>query len=243
MAFLSETSSASGISKSPVIMLLGNNKSSMAYKNSYIGDIQNHFLFLIGRGIMLSPRDYDLIVKWKMRGVPKEIIYRGINKALENLKKRKGSDQFPRSLSECALSIEEEIRNYLSVKENKSSIELSRSDLIEKVAGRLAAIIKSEKREEIGKHYIEARKRVLGLMNSGKDIFKSLENIEQEFYEIFFQTLPQKEKERIEQMAEGLIDKKRKYLMTEKAHRESILSFRNEILRRDYELNNVFSYD
>jgi len=215
----------------------------MAYKNSYINDVQNHFLFLIGRGIMLSPRDYDLIVKWKRRGVPKEIIYRGINKALENLKKKKGSVQFPRSFSECAPYIEEEIRNYSSGRENKSSIELGRSDLIEKVADRLAAIIRSEKREEIRKHYIEARKRVLGLMNSGQDIFKSLESIEEDFYEIFFQTLTQEEKERIEHMAEGMIDKKRERLMSEKARGESVSSFRNEILRRDYELNNVFSYD
>jgi hypothetical protein len=215
----------------------------MAYKNSYINEVQNHFLFLIGRGIMLSPKDYDLIVKWKRRGVPKEIIYRGINKALENLKKKKGSDQFPRSFSECALYIEEEIRNYSSVRENKSSIELRRSDLIEKVADRLAAIITSEKREEIRKHYIEARKRVLGLMNSGQDIFKSLESIEEEFYEIFFQTLTQEEKERIEQMAEGMIDKKRERLMSDKARCESVSSFRNEILRRDYELKNIFSYD
>lgn len=192
---------------------------------------------------MLSPRDYDLIVRWKRRGVPKEIIYRGINKALENLKKKKGSSQFPRNFSECAPSIEEEIRNYWSVKEGKSGVELGRNDLIEKIAERLASIIKSEKREEIRKHYIEARKRVLGLMNSGKDIFKSLENIEEEFYEVFFQTLPQEEKERIEQMAEGMIDKKREHLMSEKARCESISSFRNEMLRRDYELKNIFSYD
>src|SRR5882724_708055 len=165
----------------------------MAYKNSYINDVQNHFLFLVGRGIMLSPRDYDLIVKWRRRGVPTEVIYKGINKTLENLKKKKGGNQFPLSFSECTLYIEEEIRNYQSGKENKSSIELSRSNLIEKIAGRLAAIITSEKREWVRKYYIEARKRVLGLMNSNEDVFKALENIEEEFYEMFFQTLSQSE--------------------------------------------------
>lgn len=191
---------------------------------------------------MLSPRDYDLIVKWKRRGVPREIIYKGISKALEKLK-RKGGGQLPRSFSECAPSIEEEIRDYQSSRESKSNIELSRNDIIEKIATRLAAVITSEKREKVRQYYIEIRKRVLELMNSDADVFKALENIEEVSYETFFQTLPKREKERIEQMAESMIDKKREHLMTEKAHRESVLSFRNEILKRDYKLNNVFSYD
>jgi hypothetical protein len=83
----------------------------------------------------------------------------------------------------------------------------------------------------------------MDLANSNEDIFRAMEKIEQESYEAFFQTLPQEEKKRIEQIALGMIDKKREYLMTEKAHRESVLSFRNEILRRDYKLNNVFAYD
>ncbi len=214
----------------------------MAYKNSYINDIQNHFLFLVGKGIMLSPRDYDLIVKWKRNGVPREVIYRGISKALKSLK-RKGGGQLPRSFSECAPSIEEEIKDYRSNRESKSAIELSGNAITEKIAGRLTAVITSEKREKVRQHYIEIRKRVLELTNSNEDVFKALENIEEVSYETFFQTLPKREKEKIEQMAEGMIDKKREYLMTEKAHRESVLSFRNEILRRDYKLNNVFSYD
>lgn len=189
---------------------------------------------------MLSPRDYDLIVKWKRRGVPKEIIYRGINKALENFKKKKGGGQLPRNFSQCAPSIEEEIRNYRS---GKAGTELSRGDLIEKIAKQLAAVVISERSERIRRHYIEIRRRVMGLANSNEDVFRALENIEEESYEAFFQTLPQEEKKRIEQIALGMIDKKRKHLMTEKAYRESVLSFRNEILRRDYKLNNVFAYD
>lgn len=214
----------------------------MTYKNSYISDIQNYFLSLAGRGIMISPRDYDLIVRWKRGGVPREVVYKGISKAIENLK-RKGGSQLPRSLSECASSIEEEIRDYQSGRESKSNVELGRSDVIEKIARRLAAVIMSEKREKIRQYYIEIRKKVLELTYSDEDIFKALENIEEISYETFFQTLPKGEKERIEQMAEGMIDKKREHLMTERAHRQSILSFRNEILKRDYKLNNVFSYD
>jgi hypothetical protein len=190
---------------------------------------------------MLSPKDYDLIVKWKRRGIPKEVIYIGTNKALFDLRKKKAGDQLPRSIWECAPYIEEEIKNYWRGKKNTSSIESGRSDFITNVAERLAAKIKSEKRERIKRYYVQIRTMVLDLMNSNEDVFKALENIEEESYEAFFQTLPHGEKVRIEQMAEGMIDKKRGHLMTERAYRESILSFRNEILKRDYELRNVFS--
>lgn len=215
----------------------------MVYKNSYISDIQNYFLFMVGRGIMLSPRDYDLIMKWEIRGAPREIIYRGIKRAIEDLKKKKGNDCFPKSLGECVPFVEEEIRNYQSNRENKSVVELTRSEIIKKITGKLATIITNEKRENVRQHYIEVRKMILDLTDSNKDIFKAIENIEEESYEIFFQTLPQEEKKRIWQMAEGMIDNKRKHLMTEKARRESVLSFRNEILRRDYKLGRIYSYE
>jgi len=213
----------------------------MAYKNSYISDIQNYFLFLVDRGIMLSPKDYDLIMKWKRRGVPKEIVYRGINKAIENLRKKRSSISFLRGLDECAPFIEGEIRNHRSSMENESVIESTRGDIIKRVAERLAAIITNENMESIRRHYIEIRKRVLDLTNSNEDVFKAIEKIEEESYEDFFQTLSPEEKKRIGQMAEGMIDKERGHLMTDKARRESVLSFRNEILRRDYKLIRIFS--
>ncbi len=218
----------------------------MTYGNSYIKAVENHFLFLVGKGIMLSPRDYDLIGQWKKRGIPKEIVYKGINKALEDFRKKKGDSELPRALAYCVLSIEEEISNYRKITEDKPArSELSKKHIIESIVQRLAKIIKSEKREKIRGHYTEARNMVFGLLSnsSEKDIFKPLENIEEEFYESFFQTLPKGEKDRIKQMAEGMIDKKREHLMSEKAHYESVLSFRNEILKRDYELKNIISYD
>jgi hypothetical protein len=218
----------------------------MTYKHSYIKEIENHFLFLVGKGIMLSPRDYDLIGQWKKRGIPKEVVYKGINKALEDFRKKKGSGELPRTLAYCVLSIEGEISNYRRITEDKlDRSETNKKYIIENIIQRLAEIIKLEKREKIRGHYIEARNMVCRLLTNSneEDIFEPLDNIEEEFYETFFQTLPKGEKDRIKQMAESMIDKKRERLMSERARYESILSFRNEILKRDYELKNIISYD
>ena|ERR1700752_1473195 len=227
----------------------------MTYKNSYIKEVEKHFLFLIGKGIMLSPKDYDFIMKWKKREIPKEIIYKGINKALENFKKKKGGDQFPRTLAYCALSIEEEIRNYRDVTEGKSDkSEFSKDHIIEKVSERIAKIISSERREEIRRHYIEARKRVLNLMNlprgskqdepdsNKENIFKLLELIQESLYENFFLSLQKSEREKIGQDAEGMIDKRNRFA-TSKARRATFLSFRNEMLKTNYRLKNILSDD
>jgi len=90
---------------------------------------------------------------------------------------------------------------------------------------------------------MEARKGI-SLMSDleDEDIFKALENIENQFYESIFQNLQQTEKERINSEAENMISK-RSRSMTEKAHRESVLAFRNEILARDYELKSIISYN
>ena len=193
---------------------------------------------------MLSPKEYELIMKWKGRGVPKEVVFKGISRGIDNYKKKIERSGFPRSLIYCALFIEEEIKNYSYRGQIESAmIELKPNDFIEKILDRLAKIIMSEKREYIRNHYIEARKEISLMRDSEEeDIFKALENIENQFYESIFQNLQQTEKERINSEAENMISK-RSRSMTEKAQRESVVAFRNEILARDHELKSIISYN
>ncbi|MGH7799293.1 MAG: hypothetical protein ACREOW_01520 [Thermodesulfobacteriota bacterium] len=216
----------------------------MTYKNTYVKDVENYFLYHVGKGIMLSPKEYELIMKWKSRGVPKEVVFKGISRGIDNYKKKIERSGFPRSLIYCASFIEEEIKNYSYRSQIESAmIELKPNDFIKRVLNRLANLIASEKREMIRRHYIEARKKVSDLISlNDEGIFKMLEEIEEEFYESFFQSLPQSEQERIISKAKEMISKRSRF-MTEKAHRESVLAFRNEILARDYELKSIISYN
>ena len=216
----------------------------MTYKNTYVKDVENYFLYHVGKGIMLSPKEYELIMKWKSRGVPKEVVFKGISRGIDNYKKKIEKSGFPRSLIYCASFIEEEIKNYSYRSQIESAmIELKPNDFIKRVVNRLANLIASEKREMIRMHYIEARKKVSDLISlNDEGIFKMLEEIEEEFYESFFQSLPQSEQERIISKAKEMISKRSRF-MTERAHRESVLAFRNEILARDYELKSIISYN
>lgn len=216
----------------------------MTYKNTYVKDVENYFLYHVGKGIMLSPKEYELIMKWKSRGVPKEVVFKGISRGIDNYKKKIERSGFSRSLIYCASFIEEEIKNYSYRSQIESAmIELKPNDFIKRVVNRLANLIASEKREMIRMHYIEARKKVSDLISlNDEGIFKMLEEIEEEFYESFFQSLPQSEQERIISKAKEMIGKRSRF-MTEKAHRESVLAFRNEILARDYELKSIISYN
>lgn len=210
----------------------------------YVREVEKYFLSLAGKGIMLSSKDYDLIAGWKKRGVPAEVVFRGISNAAEALKKKKGVCAFPLNVAGLAYFIEQEIALYRRTEKDKSpNTELKRDDLIAKITERLAVAIKSEKRGDIKAHYVRVRKRVVEITDSAKEnIFGELDRVEEDFFEIFFRALPEPEQERIKLGAESMIAKRRRF-MTDKARRESFLSFRNEILKKDYGLINIISVD
>ncbi|MGH7808473.1 MAG: hypothetical protein ACRENT_10325 [Thermodesulfobacteriota bacterium] len=215
----------------------------MTYKSSYVKDIEEYFLSLAGKGIMLSSKDYDLIVSWKKKKIPKEAVFRGISRAFGQRLNIKSNDRFSPSLCQAVSFVEEARRSYqASTGESGGEADLHEA-VIQKTAERLNEIIKSEKREHVRANYIRARKRLLTLSNKGDEgLFKIIEQIEEDFIGTFFKALPNNEREEIMLEAEDKA-KRRSRFMTERARRESISSFRNEILRKKYGLKNIASDD
>lgn len=206
----------------------------MAYKGSYTKDIEEYFLLLAGKGIMLSSKDYDLISKWKRRGVPKEVVLKGIRKGFSE----GGGSRDHKGLSDLAPFIEDEIKDH-GVEVERGSEGEDKEGIVRRITERLSAIIRSESRGNIKRHYIEVRKRVLGLLDSDiEEVFESIRRIEEGFYQDFFLTLPKNERDRIMMEAEERVGKRARY-MTEHARRESVLSFRNDILKREYGLKSI----
>ena len=217
----------------------------MAYKSSYTKDIEDYFLSLAGKGIMLSSKDYDLISNWRKRKIPKEVILKGIRKAFDERMGGLSDNRLLPKLNGVAPFVEEAIKNYqISLgRESVSELESDKKDVIQQIAERLSTIIKSETREKVKRHYIETRKRILGLLNSDiEDVFKLIRAIEEGFYQDFFEALSKTEQNRIMMEAEQRISKKARF-MTEQARRESVLSFRNEILKREYKLKSIVAGD
>jgi hypothetical protein len=108
---------------------------------------------------------------------------------------------------------------------------------------RLNDIIKAEKRDNVRGNYIHARKRILALINrDDEDTFKTIEQIEEDCFEYFFQSLSQTERDKIMPEAENRGNRSSRF-MTERARHERVMSFRNEILRKKYGLKNIVSDD
>lgn len=207
--------------------------------SSYTREIEKHFLSKTGSGIMLSSRDYDLIHKWKQMGVPKEVLYKGINRAIEEFfKKRDG--QYPRSIYYCSQTVEEEIRRYFrSAKQTVSDTETGSNTVYEEVLERLAKMISTEKNKKIRRHYKKTRDKVFALSGLDEiDLYKKLESIQEQFFDELFGTLAPSEKESILKEAEGMIYKGGRY-MTDDRYRESLASLRNQIIRERFNIRKI----
>lgn len=208
--------------------------------SGFVRDIEDYYLKLKGEGIMLSPKEYDLILNWRSQSVPNEIIKMGIRRAFE-----KGfvDDQDRRrnfrSLTQCTVYVDEIIREYKSTRQPYAN-EVKRGDkeIIQSCVERLNKIISNEKREVIRTHYIKSRNKILELFKVDEaDVFNRLRQIEADLYEGLFQDMSVMDKKRLIGQAEAHL-RQRERFMTERARGESLISFRNELLIKELKLVN-----
>lgn len=212
--------------------------------DQFIKDIELYYLNLRGKGIMLSPKEYELIANWGSRSVPKEIVMSGIRRAFErNVVGAQRRNREFRSLIECAPDVEELITKYGSGLENNLT-ETRRHDKtgVHLAVQGLNEAISSEKRGFIRKHYLKLRKRILELGEAGQsDVFGRLREIESDFYEDVFQNLSVTDQRQLIAKAEDQLSARKRF-MTTQAHRESVISFRNELLIKELGLINFNTF-
>lgn len=73
----------------------------------YFSEIEQTFIKLRGRNLLLSPGDWALIETWQERGIPVEVVC----KALEKCFARKHNPQDIKSLKYCQHQVDEDFRN------------------------------------------------------------------------------------------------------------------------------------
>ncbi len=213
--------------------------------NDFVRTIEAYYLNLKGEGIMLSPKEYDLIVNWRAQSVPKEIVIMGIRKAVEKgIADDRGRKRELRSLTQCAAYVEELIREYKSSRQSDlNEISHGNKDAVNLVLEKLNRIIQSERRDVVRKHYTTSKKRVLQLLEDDQsDTFRGLRQIEEDFFEDFFQSIPEEDKKRIMREAAMIVNRRERF-MTKRAQSESLNSFRNELLIKEFKLINFNAMD
>ncbi len=214
----------------------------MEHNSNYIKDVEKYFLSLAGEGIMLSSMDYSLIMEWKNKEIPKEVVFKGINKAFEKWKSKEGQGpKSKRSLMQCAEYIENSIEEYSPIigKDSDTSEDLDTSANFDIVVKRVNSFIESEKEDILRSYYLNMKEKLLAQMKSNRDSALSMSaQIEQECIDDFFESLTESEKKDIMLEAQGKLGNRARH-MTEAALLESTASFRNEILINNYGLKSL----
>ena len=213
--------------------------------DDFVKAIEGYYLKLKGEGIMLSPKEYDLIVNWRARSVPKEIVIMGIRRAFEKgFTDEHDRRQNFRSLTQCVTYVEELIREYKSSQQSDlGGANYVDKDVVTSILDKLNRILISEKRDFVRTHYIKSRKRVLELLKEDRsDTYRVLKEIEEDFFENFFQSISEGDRKKIMQEAETNVSKRERF-MIKRAQLESLISFRNELLIREFQLINFNPMD
>ncbi len=211
--------------------------------DSYISEIEKYFLSLKGSGVMLSSTDYNSIIYWNEKNIPKEVILRGIKSAFKNHSRARNKKL--NSIYQCLPFIEQSISLYkISDKKNNSICdEVAIDNLIEGIKREIRIAIKSQSnlllKEELKKMESEIDK----IKNLDENTFYiKLKEFDDKLLNKIFKKLTKMDADRIMSEAEKKIEKRSLY-MSFKAREESLLSFRNQIIKDKFNLNSIFSYE
>lgn len=185
---------------------------------------------------MLSAKDYALINRWKLLGIPREAVFKGITQALS------GESESVRGLSDCCSHVEEVFResgndNTFDESEGDSTYKVLITEKINKLT---AEILADERREFVRTHYISFRERLDMLSgNHGQDIFELIRSLERQFFDEFFEQLAVEEKQEVIGQAEALVPRQARFI-SDSERQESLLACRNQVIVSRYNLVNIF---
>jgi len=215
----------------------------MGNNSDYIKEIENYFLSHAEKGIMLSSADYNLIKEWKKKEVPKEVIFKGINRAFEKSSQKDGqSESSIRSMKQCAKYVESSITEFSPViGSNKTNTTLLKDteNKLDCVIEGLNELINREQDEYQKNYYRYIKERLI--LADNENPLSLISGIEEESLEKFFMNLDQTERDQITSQAKDKLGPRTRH-MTGAAIEESIISFRNEILAGKYNLRSILSF-
>lgn len=209
----------------------------MSSDSEYLKAIERYFLRLKGSGVMLSSRDYNLVLEWKNRGIPRDKVLNGIKRAVES------DPESAKSLYNCRFFVEETVET-----SEKANVDIQTSDNdqithINNIIARTEHLLNDEKNNRLLDHYRRYRSRVETLKNENSSrVFPLLQLLENEFFDSFFDSLTTEEKHNISNEARSLIPGNTSFL-NNGVREDTVKAFRNEIIEKRYGLVNIFEYD
>ena len=82
----------------------------LASRTGYLELVTDFFTERVGRGLLLSPVEIDLVEQWQARGIPVEVVCRGIAAAVEAYELAHPGRRPPRTLRYYAGAVDDAVR-------------------------------------------------------------------------------------------------------------------------------------
>lgn len=217
----------------------------------YLEEVENYFVKEKGRGLILSSKDMMLVKGWQEKGLPLEVVLKGIRTTFENLK---GQERKIASISYCQPEILRVWDEYRESKVGTAELkEEGKEDFIprkiESIKRRLLTLIDKSKPTKIKSvlkqtcHELD-RLRLKIEKNRIKDldpVEKELTEIDQQTLNKLFMKLDESEKMRIESScAEQL--RAEELRMSREAYEETRAVLINKALRNKFSLPVISLY-
>ncbi len=211
----------------------------MSKEDQYIKSIEKYFLSHLGKGIMLTYSDYELIQSWKDREIPVEVVIEGINEAFLDTKNFDviNNQTKIRNLSYINNYINKSFEIFLRANNSVERIDPNYTNsYLDKIIERINLSQRDIENDSV-LNEVNLFKHYLISLSSDKDsdLFHIIMKKELELYEKIFNLLSEQEKNTILSQCESKLVNKNN--LTPNAYKKSIISFRNEMIKKKYNLN------
>ena len=210
----------------------------MFKEDSYIKSIEKYFLTHLGKGIMLSYSDYELIASWKDKNIPLETIMEGIREAFsdsDNINSLNKETKI-RNLNSISSYVDKSIKMYLEIENIDCKIEdNSSNNYINNIIKSINQNIEEIEDKRVLEKVLKYKNLLINLISEKNyESFNIINEQENRLYDDIFNLLSESDKNKILTKCENKL--KNNSNITNHAYRKSIASFRNEIVKDMFNL-------
>ncbi len=197
--------------------------------SSIIKEIEQYFLNLSQKGIMLSSRDYHIITDWIEKGITKEHILLGIRNTFRSKDRAR-----IRNLSDCSEFVEfygsknkkQSEGTYVSNSEN--------ADYIVHILNNFKTLTGKQDKTAVSDYINEYSKKLKYFINNSKeDLFSDINDLEEQFFKNFPTALDQNELNVFESKKNEFITSGKDYI-NEKAKNKALNNFTKNLIIDNY---------
>ena len=150
----------------------------MKTTSTIIKDIEQYFLNLSQKGIMLSSRDYHLITEWIEKGISKEQILTGIRNTFQT----KDINRI-RNLYDCSELVERSSEKKETVVTKTVQFNPDNNNYLVQILNNFNNLIQNNSKSELNNFYEIINDKLKHFINSNNDeMFSNINKLEEEFF-------------------------------------------------------------